>query len=220
MRSKCAGLLHQRDGDAEQAVTEIDAAVELAEQAEDRWRQVKCLASVAMIELERRQPRAALARASVLKQAASELGESAEEPLAQAIEALSRLMSGDETAPLDAAIAHLRLADDKSRLAWVLNLAAAIRLDRKELAPAENFATDALSIAKCIGETDETLVAQATLARVALAQGDRERALLAFETLAPVLEAPDVYSARATRAAEFVSAGIAALRASVSGPAR
>ena len=216
----CAGLLHQRDGDAEQAVTEIDAAVELAEQAEDRWRQVKCLASVAMIELERRQPQAALARASALKQAASELGESAEEPLAQAIEALARLMSGDEAAPLDVAIAQLRRADDKSRLAWVLNLAAAIRLDRKELAPAENFATDALSIAKCIGETDETLVAQATLARVALAQGDRERALLAFETLAPVLEAPDVYSARATRAAEFVSAGIAALRASVSGPAR
>ena len=66
----CNGLLHHWDGDLERAVREIDAAVELAIEAEDRWRQCKCLARLAMIELERRRPQQALARARALSLAA------------------------------------------------------------------------------------------------------------------------------------------------------
>ena len=197
----CTGLLHHWDGDLDAAVREIDVAIELASEAEDRWRQCKCLAGVAMIELERRRPQQALARAADLRLAASQLGEVADEPLAQAIEALAAQMSGEEAAPVDAAIAQLRAADDKSRLAGVLNLAAAIEVERQRYATAGTLAADALAMAESIGESNESALARATLLAVAVALGDRQRVLAELEELRPVLAAPRVFSARAASAA-------------------
>lgn len=212
----CIGLLHHWDGHLDLAVREIDAAIELAIKAEDRWRQSKCLASVAMIELERRRPKQALERASALTVAASQLGEGAEAPLAQAIEALARLMSEEEEAGLEAAIEKLRVADDKSRLACVLNLAASIRLDRGKFAMAAAIATDALAMAESIGESNESALAHATLVQAAVAQGDPAGALVAFEKVRPVLEAPGAFSAKAASAALAASVCTAPVRATAS----
>ncbi len=212
----CTGLLHHWDGNLDLAVREIDAALELAVAAEDRWRQCRCLASAAMIELERRRPKQALARARELSLAARQLDDGADEPLAQAIEALARRMSGEEAAHLDAAIEKLRLADDKSRLAAVLNLAASIQLEGDDFELAGALAADALAMAESIGEGNEAVVAHATLARAAAASGDAERALVQLESLRPVLDAPGGFSARAVRAAEAASAGVVRLRAAAS----
>ncbi len=209
----CNGLLHQWDGDLDLAASEIDAALELAVDAEDRWRQCKCLASAAMIELERRRPTQALARARALSLAARQLGEAADEPLAQAIEALARQMSGEEAAHLDAAIEELRLADDKSRLACVLNLAASIQLERENFGVAGAIAADALAMAESIGEGNEAVVAYATLARVAVALGDSDQAMVALEELRAVRDAPGEFSARAVRAALDASAATAQIGA-------
>lgn len=207
----CLGLLHHRDGELELAQREIDAAIALATAAEDRWRQCKCLAAGAIIELERRRPAAALAHATALEQAAGELGEAADAPLAQALAQLARSMSGDDTAPLGAAIEPLRRADDKSRLACVLNLAAALELEHKRHQAAGALATEAAAAAGAIGETSEAALAQATLARVALARGEPERARELLAVLGPLFDAPQNFSAKAVASAWTARDAVAAL---------
>ncbi|MEO8719332.1 MAG: AAA family ATPase [Burkholderiales bacterium] len=197
----CRGLLHHWDGELEPALRHIDRAIALAAEEEDRWRQCKCLAAAAMIELERRAPEPALARAMALGQAASQLGDTADAPLAQVLSALARRMAGDEAAPLDAAIEALRAADDKSRLAGVLNMAAAIEWERKAFETAGAFAADALRMAESIGEANEALIANATLAQVAAVLSDPRRGAHTAQALRPALDAPAGFSARAAQAA-------------------
>jgi DNA-binding SARP family transcriptional activator/tetratricopeptide (TPR) repeat protein len=215
----CRGLLLHWDGHLDLAVREIDAAIVLATAAEDRWRQCKCLATVAMIELERGRPQQAIARATELKLAANRLGEAADAPLAQAIEALARQMTGEETSQLDVAIVKLRAADDKSRLACVLNLAATIQLEQKNFKVAGTFAADALAMAESIGEVNEAVAAQATLVQVAVALGDAEGARLMLKKLPPVLEVPGAFSAKAACAVKVARVGAERISAAVSGPA-
>ncbi|MHB1360634.1 MAG: ATP-binding protein [Rhodocyclaceae bacterium] len=213
----CAGLLHHWDGHLDLAVCEIGAAIALATATEDRWRQCKCLAAVAMIELERGRPQQALAYANELKLAANRLGEAADAPLAQAIEALARQMAGEETTQLDAAIVQLRAADDKSHLASVLNFAAAIQLQRKNFKVAGVFAADALAMSESIGEMNEFVAAQATLIQVAVALDDSEGARLMLNKLPPVLEVPDAFSTKAVCAVKVARVGAERIRTAVSG---
>jgi DNA-binding SARP family transcriptional activator/tetratricopeptide (TPR) repeat protein len=197
----CLGLLHQWDGKLEPALQEIDRAIELAIEQTDRWRQCKCLSAAGMIELERRAPALALGRAEALELAASQLGESAEVPLAQALAAIARRMEGDAAAPMDGAIASLRAADDKSRLAYVLNMVAALDWERGAFNDAEALATEALGTAELISEANEALIAKAMLARTAVALGRPQPAAQTLKTLQAALESPSGFSARAIRSA-------------------
>lgn len=199
--SWCSGLLHNWDGDLDGAARDIERAFVLAGEAEDRWRECKCLGWLAMIELERRRPKQALARAKQLSDVARKLGEGADAPLAQAIEVLARQMSGDRAANLDGAIAGLRAADDKSHLAYVLNLAASIQIEANKPEMAESLAAEALTMAEAIGEANETAFARATLVEAALARGDDKRAALEFEELQAIIGKPGIFSARVNRAA-------------------
>lgn len=209
----CAGLLHHWDGDADGAAREIDAAIALAAAAEDRWRQCKCLAWSALIELERGRPQQAHARATALKSAASVLGEAADEPFAQVIEALTAPDADGQTGRLDAALERLRAADDKPRLACALNLAAALELQRSGLDAAGTIAAEALEVAEAIGEASEAAVAQATLAQVAIAQDDPQRAAVVLDRLRSMIEVPDAVSARALKAAADAVRAAACTRA-------
>ncbi len=195
-----SGLMHNWDGDLDQAAQEMAQAVGLAREAEDRWRECRCLGWLAMIELERRRLQQAIARASELKRVAHKLGEGADAPLAEAIEVLARRMSGDDSAELDGAIGALRAVDDKSRLAYVLNLAASIQLQAGEVQTAAAIAADALSLAEAIGERNESALAHATLAEVAIAGGDAAQAERQLETLRALLETPGLLSVKAVSA--------------------
>jgi tetratricopeptide (TPR) repeat protein len=198
----CSGLLHNWDGDLDGAAREMERALALASEAEDRWRECKCLGWLAMIELERQRPPQALALAKELTELAHKLCEGAGAPFAQAIEMLARQMSGDRAVDLDGAIAALRGADDKSHLAYVLNLAASLQLDADDAKMATTFATDALTMAETIGEANETALARATLVEAALARNDRKRASSEFFGLQPALGQPEIFSAKVRRALE------------------
>ncbi len=186
----CLGLLYRWDGQPDLALREFDTAIALADEGEDRWRHCKCLGWAALIELERGRPARAVVRARKLQQLASRLGEEADEPFAQAVEALGLQMreakGSKPTAPdsVDAvslAIGRLRIADDKSRLASVFNIAASIQFTRANFRQAGAFASDALATADSIGEVNESLLAHSMLAQVAVALGDRERARLQLD---------------------------------------
>ena len=216
----CRGLLHHWDGELAAALQEIDQAIALAAEQEDRWRQCKCLAAAAMIELERHESAAALARATALGQAAGQLGDGAEAPLALALAALARRMAGDEAAPLDAAIEALRAADDKSRLAGVLNAAASIEWQHQRVEAAAAFAAEALKMAQLAGDANESVRAHATLARAAATLGDSRLRARALRALRPALAAPLGFSDGAVRAAVGAAADAQRIGAALARPAR
>lgn len=172
----CQGLLQHWDGELGPALASLDRAIALAAREEDRWRHGRCLAAAPMIELERQSPGAALARADVLAQATQGPGDGAEGPLAVALAAIARRMAAGPAPPVAAALEDLRAPDDKSRLAAVLNAAAAAEQSRHNGAAAGAYATEALAVAQAIGDRSEAVVAQAILARLAPTVADGRRA--------------------------------------------
>ncbi len=216
----CQGLLLHWDGELGPALQSIDLAITLAAQEEDRWRQCRCLAAAAMIELELREPAAALVRADALGLASREQGDAADAPLAQALSAIARRMAGEPAPDLATTIEALRCADDKSRLACVLNMAASGEHSKLAFDAAGGYAAEALTVAQAIGDASELVVAQATLMRLAVAQAGRRPGAREVQSLRLALDAPSGFSARAQRAAEEALTEIERGRAARASPSR
>lgn len=215
----CQGLLLHWDGELGPALRALDMAITLATQQEDRWRQCKCLAAAAIIEIEWGAPAAALKRADALSLASREQDDATDAPLAQALRAIAHRMAGEPAPALAAAIEGLRCADDKSRLASVLNVAASVEQSRHAFDAAGGYAAEALAVAQAIGDANESVVAQAILSQLAVAQaGPRPDTREQLQALRPVLVAPGGFSARARRAASDAMTGIQRDNAARSGP--
>ena len=182
-----AEALHKRwEGRLDQAVLLIGQALQCARAQGDRWRECKCLAWLARINLERGEAEASLACCRELRQLAGGMGESGDLPFAHALEALSCLAKGipEGTGELACAVAQLRSFDSKAQLAYVLNAAAKLALDSGCLAAARAAAQEALEGAEATRHSWELATARAILARIDVAQGDHAGAR---RWLAPVL---------------------------------
>lgn len=112
------GLLAYWEGDLERAADWVEKALELAKVNEDRWRQCKCLTWAAMISLERNNLEAAIGHAKRLGDLAAKIGEGAMAPLAHTFVAMAQRDDDELVDALEA----LEIADDKTHLAYVLNL--------------------------------------------------------------------------------------------------
>ena len=119
-------LLKRWEGLLDTTVPLMEEALQIARAQGDRWRECKCLAWLAMINLERGEPKSSLACCDELRPLAERMGESGEVPFIRALEALSRLALGlpDAAIELDRAVEQLRAFDSKAHLAYVLNAAA------------------------------------------------------------------------------------------------
>ncbi len=151
------GLLAYWQGDLASAAEKLDNALALARQSEDRWRECKCLTWAAMIALERDLPAAAIEFAGDLRSLAGKVGEGAMAPLAETIRALAR----DDSDALETALASLERADDKSHLAYALNLAAEKAARNGSRCIAAELAKRAYSYADAIDNGNERALAQA-----------------------------------------------------------
>ena len=69
-------LLKRWDGELDTAFTLMEEALQLARAKEDRWRECKCLAWLAVINLERGEPETSLAYCEELRPLAARMGES------------------------------------------------------------------------------------------------------------------------------------------------
>ena len=157
------GLLARWNGDAGAAVQRLERALVLSREAEDQWRQHKCLGWLAMLEFERRNYQHAREHASELRDVAARLGEDA--PLADALDALSAFVEDPLAASdgVDAALSRLRYIDDKSHLAYALNAAATSCLGR-DAPRAATYAEEALGAARAMRRQGEAAIAEALLA--------------------------------------------------------
>lgn len=159
------GLLERWAGNICEATTRVECALSLARNAEDRWRQYKCVTWLAVLEFERGRFSIARDRCQDLRVVAEQLGESAV-PFADTLDALANLAesSSEELDRLDAALSGLRAVDDKSHLAYALNAAVVLCLGRQLLQAAKAYAEEALDVARTMQRQGEIAIAEAMLA--------------------------------------------------------
>jgi hypothetical protein len=99
-----------------------------------------------------------------------------EEPFARAMAGLCAYAIDDKDEGLEAALADLRVADAKHRLAYILTRTAMIDCERGRLEVANKRATEALGYATLLDRATEMLLANAVLSRECAATGDRKGA--------------------------------------------
>jgi len=92
------------------------------------------------------------------------LREGSEKPYARAMLGLCNYAIDDEAEGLDAALADLRVADAKHRLAYILTQAALIDCERGRIGQAGDRAVEALEYATLLERPTEMLLARALLA--------------------------------------------------------
>ena len=201
------GLLYRWDGNEKEAATEVQRALALARGSEDRWREYKCLTWLAVIELERGEYMSALRHCAELREIASKLGEG-EGPFAATLQGLAKLAlkEADARDILAGALQQLRVVDDKSYLAYALNLAADLHLRDGRKDAARVYAAEALSVAGVVHRKNEEVIAQALLARCTKASQVTQSACAAG-VIAQELFSQDQIS---TRARAFLGKGTTA----------
>jgi DNA-binding SARP family transcriptional activator len=168
------GMLRQHQGRLREAAELFEQARLEARQASDPLGEFQALEHLVVLrQQERAWPEAARLGAE-LETLAGKLRKGSEGPFARALVALSHdaLGAPDAAPALEAAIAELRVADAKARLAYVLTRAAQLDLERGEAGRARARSDEARRMAATVGRPTEELLAGVTLARACLRTGD------------------------------------------------
>jgi hypothetical protein len=159
------GMLRFHENALDQAEELFKEARTLAKSTGDRVNEFQAVEYLAMIEFERGRFDAAKAHCAVLLDLGSRLREGSEAPFARALDALCAYALTGETGALDTALAELRIADAKHRLAYTLTRAAWLDIERNCIAEAIARAGEALGYAEALDRPTEMMLAHAALAR-------------------------------------------------------
>ncbi len=160
------GILRYYEERYEEALDCLEEARGLAKAEGDRFSEYMINEYLAMVEIERGDCRAAERHARAMAAIGERLREGSERPFADALLALCRFAQGSGEAGLEEALAALRLADAKQRLAYVLNRAAMCYLKEGRPAVARECAREALEQAQVMERPSEALLALLNLERV------------------------------------------------------
>jgi tetratricopeptide (TPR) repeat protein len=129
-----------------------------------------------MLDLQRGRLVQARERCNELLMLGGKLREGSEEPHARAMLGLCNYTIDDEPEGMDAALADLRIADAKHRLAYILTRAAVLDCERGRIDSAVERATEALEYATLLERATEMLIANAVLSHASSKRGDDKAA--------------------------------------------
>jgi hypothetical protein len=166
------GMLRYHQNRLDEAAELFQEARLLAKSDGDRLSEFQANEYLAMIELERGDVRAAKACCAALIELGTKLRDGSERPFAHAFDALCDYALADDAAPLETALAELRSADAKHRLAYTLTRAALIDLERQRPAAALARGREALGYAEALDRPSEMLLAHVALAQAQQANAD------------------------------------------------
>jgi hypothetical protein len=128
-----------------------------------------------VLELQRRRFAEASRLAEELRAIGERLGDGSEAPYARALMALCAFAEDPtQHAAFAAALAALRAADAKQRLAHALLCAADVDLLRDQATAARDWATEALELATLLERPSDIALARVALARAATLAGDTD----------------------------------------------
>jgi len=179
------GLLAALEGDEERARGALEEAAQLARERDNHWAEYECLAALSRLDLESGHPDGVLRRDPKLRGVADRLGEGSDLPFAVALRELAAVAgrgdaapgpSGEEGDRLDRALAALRAADTKGRLAYALNMAAEQDLRKGAVERAIERAAEAREAASAVGRPVQMARACALRGLAELTRGDVEAA--------------------------------------------
>jgi DNA-binding SARP family transcriptional activator len=159
------GMLRFHENKLDESVELFKEARTLARARGDRLDEFQANEYLAMIDFERGRPEAARGHCKALIELGDKLRDGSERPFAYALDALCHYALADDAAPLESALAELRAADAKQRLAYTLTRAALLDVERNRPRNAIARATEALGHAEALDRATEIVLAHATLAR-------------------------------------------------------
>jgi DNA-binding SARP family transcriptional activator len=170
------GMLRFHENRLDEAEERFREARALCKSAGDRLSEYQANEYLIMLDLQRGRLADARERCQELIALGDKLREGSEEPFARAIAGLCRYAIDDDDGGLDRALADLREADAKHRLAYILTRAALIDSERGRSRAATERATEALGYAQILERATEMLLANAVLSHEHGARGDSARA--------------------------------------------
>lgn len=167
------GMLRFHANRLDEAAEFLSEARMLCKSAGDRVSEYEANEYLVMLDLQRGRLAEARERSRELLALGDKLREGSEEPFARAMARLCDYALDDDDEGLEAALADLRIADAKHRLAYVLTRAALIDCERGRARVATQRASEALAYATQLDRATEMLLANAVLSRDCAAAGDR-----------------------------------------------
>jgi len=170
------GMLRFHENRLEEAEELFREARALCKSAGDRLSEYQANEYLIMLDLQRGRLADARERCQELIVLGDKLREGSEEPFARAIFGLCNYAIEDDDGGLQSALADLRIADAKHRLAYILTRAALIDSERGRSRAAIERATEALGYAKVLERGTEMLLANAVLFHEHGVRGDGARA--------------------------------------------
>jgi hypothetical protein len=166
------GMLRFHENRLDEAAELFKEARTLARAAGDRLSEFQAHEYLAMMEIERGGYDTARLHCAALIDLGERLREGSERPFAYALDALCEYALADDARPLEAALAQLRPADAKHRLAFTLTRAARLDLERRRPEAAIARASEALGCAEALERPSEIVLAHVVLAEARRAVGD------------------------------------------------
>jgi DNA-binding SARP family transcriptional activator/predicted ATPase len=158
------GMLRFHENKLDESVELFKEARTLARSRGDRLDEFQANEYLAMIDFERGRPEAARSHCKALIELGDKLRDGSERPFAYALDALCHYALADDAAPLESALAELRAADAKQRLAYTLTRAALLDVERNRPRAAIARASEALGYAEALDRATEMVLAHAALA--------------------------------------------------------
>lgn len=168
------GILRFYESNFAEAEELFREARTLCKAAGDRISEYQTLEYTAMIEIERGNYHSAQAMSESLQMIGDKIREGSEGPFAKALTALCMYAQKDDADSFGEAMNDLRVADAKHRIAYLLNRAALIDVERGYLETAACKATEALEYAELLERSSEVLVARVVLAQVHKARNETQ----------------------------------------------
>ncbi len=199
------GVLRMHQGEVDAAQTHFQQARALARRDGDHDGEFQTLAHLVALEIDAERWREATVLARDLVVLAAKLRGGSEGPYAAALSALcdDAQASGGAPVALETALAELRVADSKHRLAFVLTRAGELDLRRGDADVAEARAREAADAAARLESPSECALAQVLLARAVAARVGTT----AVATDLTDVDGTTMLSARARRAVDDLRAG-------------
>jgi len=170
------GLLRFYENRLDEAEELLKEARTLCKSAGDRVDEFQANEYLVMIDIQRGLFSEARARCDELLAIGGKLRGGSEAPFASAMQGLCIYALDDQSAPLDAALQELRIADAKHRLAYVLTRAALLDYQRGRIEDALHRSGEALAYANLLERPTEMMLAHVVLGRCHQAAGRARKA--------------------------------------------
>jgi len=171
------GILRYHENRMDEARELFRNARTLCRAAGDRINEFQALEYLAMIEIEEQNRDTAPAACDALRDLGRRIREGSEGPFSETMRAFCTYVKEDDDTELLAALDELRIADAKHRLAYVLNRAAFVDLNRDRADRAIARASEALTCARLLQRDSETLMAHNALLRAGDTSADHIAAI-------------------------------------------